>query len=72
MEVIDRFTLWGAPSDVKHIKVNCPVGRWFTMPTDALAQPRVGPRRPVTVTDTTLPRRRGRTATEEQRRRGCG
>jgi hypothetical protein len=52
MEVIDRFTLWGVPSDVEHVKVRCVVGHWFTLPTDSLAQPPVRARRPVTVADT--------------------
>ena len=36
MEVIDRFTLPGVPTDVEHVKVRCIVGHWFTPPTDWL------------------------------------
>jgi len=51
-EVIDRFTLWGVPADVEHIKVRCVVGHWFTLPTDSLTPPPDGARRSVTVNDT--------------------
>jgi hypothetical protein len=37
--VVDRFTPWGVPSDVEHIKVRCAVGHRFTMLTDSLRQP---------------------------------
>ena len=38
MEVVDRFTLAGAPAPVEHVKVRCPSGHWFTIPTEWLAQ----------------------------------
>jgi hypothetical protein len=46
MEIIDRFTLYGVPEPVEHVKVRCIVGHWYTIPTDWLAR---GPQ----------PRRRG-------------
>ena len=38
MEVIDRFSLRGAPAPVEHVKVRCPVGHWFMLPTEQLAE----------------------------------
>ncbi|MBV8711807.1 MAG: hypothetical protein JOY56_08500 [Solirubrobacterales bacterium] len=38
MEVTDRFILHGVPAPVEHVKVRCPVGHWFTIPTDGYAQ----------------------------------
>ena len=38
MEIIDRFTLSGAPMPVEHVKVRCRAGHWYTMPTDSLAR----------------------------------
>ena len=45
MEVVDRFTLAGAPGPVEHVKVRCPGGHWYTVPTEDLAPVRtaVGP-----------------------------
>jgi hypothetical protein len=37
MEIIDRFTLFGVPAPVEHVKVRCVVGHWYTIPTDWLA-----------------------------------
>jgi hypothetical protein len=36
-EIIDRFTLYGAPAPVEHVKVRCVLGHWYTIPTDWLA-----------------------------------
>jgi endogenous inhibitor of DNA gyrase (YacG/DUF329 family) len=33
-EIIDRFTLYGVPEPVDHVKVRCVVGHWYTIPTD--------------------------------------
>jgi hypothetical protein len=38
MEVIERFTLPGAPEDVEHLKVQCIVGHWFTPTTESLVE----------------------------------
>ena len=38
MEIIDRFTLYGVPAPVEHVKVRCVVGHWFTIPTEWLAR----------------------------------
>ena len=38
MEVVDRFTLYGVPAPVDHVKVRCPSGHWFTLPVDGLTQ----------------------------------
>ncbi len=45
IEIIDRFTLWGVPEDVEHVKLRCPLGHWFTLPTDWLAHIDAGPAR---------------------------
>ena len=37
MEVIDRFILNGVPTPVEHVKVRCPIGHWYTIPTEWLA-----------------------------------
>jgi hypothetical protein len=37
MEIIDRFTLYGVPAPVEHVKVRCVLGHWYTIPTDWLA-----------------------------------
>lgn len=39
MEIIDRFTLYGVPAPVEHVKVRCVVGHWYTIPTEWLARP---------------------------------
>lgn len=36
--VIDRFTLYGVPEPVEHVKVQCVIGHWFTIPTEWLAE----------------------------------
>jgi hypothetical protein len=46
MEIIDRFTLYGVPAPVEHVKVRCGVGHWYTIPTDWLARPDRDPRHP--------------------------
>jgi hypothetical protein len=56
MEIIDRFTLYGVPEPVEHVKVRCAVGHWYTIPTDWFASPDRIPRahapaRQVTATD---------------------
>ncbi|MBV8944558.1 MAG: hypothetical protein JO046_22105 [Solirubrobacterales bacterium] len=38
MEVVDRFVLYGVPAPVEHVKVRCPSGHWFTIPTEGHAQ----------------------------------
>ena len=35
-EIIDRFTLGGAPGPVEHVKVVCVRRHWYTLPIDAL------------------------------------
>jgi hypothetical protein len=37
MEVIDQFTLRGVPAPTEHIKVQCVLGHWFTIPTEPIA-----------------------------------
>jgi hypothetical protein len=37
MEVIDRFTLKGVPAPTEHIKAQCVLGHWFTIPTEPIA-----------------------------------
>lgn len=40
-EIIDRFTLDGAPTPVEHIKLVCVNRHWYVLPVDhpAVAQP---------------------------------
>lgn len=45
MEVIDRFTLYGVPAPVEHVKVRCVVGHWYTIPTDWFASAGLDPQR---------------------------
>ena len=45
MEIIDRFTLYGVPAPVEHVKVRCVVGHWYTIPTDWFASPDTDPQR---------------------------
>ena len=33
-EIVDRFTLAGAPEPVEHVKLVCVAGHWFTPPVD--------------------------------------
>ena len=35
-EIVDRFTLPGAPEPVEHVKLVCVAGHWFTPPVDLL------------------------------------
>jgi hypothetical protein len=35
-EIVDRFTLDGAPEPVEHVKLSCVRGHWFTLPADGL------------------------------------
>jgi hypothetical protein len=37
MEIIDRFTIYGVPPPVEHLKVRCALGHWHTIPTDWFA-----------------------------------
>jgi hypothetical protein len=45
MEIIDRFTLFGVPAPVEHVKVRCVAGHWYTTPTDWLVSAGRGSRR---------------------------
>ena len=33
-EITDRFTLHGTPGAVRHVKIECLAGHWFTPPAD--------------------------------------
>ena len=35
-EIVERFTLDGAPLPVDHVKLVCVTGHWFTPPVDFL------------------------------------
>ena len=39
-EILDRFTLGGAPEPVEHVKIACVMRHWFTLPVDMLAPAR--------------------------------
>jgi hypothetical protein len=47
-EIIDRFTLDGAPMPVEHVKLVCVRGHWYTIPIDQLRRSGTVPDQPGT------------------------